>query len=784
MLLLPQHVHLRTFSTSPAAASGLRYIKDILMAEEASFLHLVQEVIEEPLRQGSGSQQHPLQVQKLRVLSRIKLMNLSLPEQLRMVAANRLIDHSSLVRFWESSADALSGTHQLPLPTAILLAQQMAADGELDLVADFLEGQFSFGDILMLGSRIIGSQGGTRRTVAAFELSRAFQRHGFAQQFAREFWIGDINRGLHFCLGVDGCFSDEKLQTFLYNNNRITYRLSKYNSGALLLDEGLKPYERIRLLEKYAELGNYQLLHNFFFNKAADRDPEWTHTCAERLLRLAVADSGLLELVKAVLAKKSHLPPWSTARVTSLVVDKRTLRGLWSRYRAQYHDQLSDPIVRQTVVDFLEKSVALADAHTASSVIKFLGDSAPVPLLKQYLRLLFKGRLRASESHDFDLITRLLNSYVAKPSEIMRAVGATWAQLSKSKPVNQPLLWDLIHAFEASKLPHWSQHMEKMFALALVSRAPVEKVEYYFLPKVSVRAVWLCIQTELAKAMEAEKGDVDRSGRLQLITIALMAIRIKSRQRRFQRGHFIGDGAHEAPEEPLAASGCPATDLDHSGADSELLGASNTELTNPLAAQLELPLADLPPQAQLERLQVPAEYLDIRDLDMFLLQHIGRQEKPFSALLDMNQWIYDILSVQDYEPNLTQLSVQDPGLAYRLIRWFRHDFMFRVPAQVLRSMVHGFAVSEELTNSMSFRYIGEVISQLRLQGESVGPEVCEELVDSLFARVAKPGASKDKKRLQWALMMAKQEQVEEEVVETWNRKMEDMKRRQVGFWGE
>lgn len=110
--------------------------------------------------------------------------------------------------------------------------------------------------------------------------------------------------------------------------------------------------------------------------------------------------------------------------------------------------------------------------------------------------------------------------------------------------------------------------------------------------------------------------------------------------------------------------------------------------------------------------------------------------------------------------------------------------MFPIPPRILRAMVPGFATSDQLSNSMSFRYISEVISQLRLQNERVGAGVCEALVDSLFDRVALPGASRDKKRLQWALTLAKQEQVDEQVVERWNKRLEDMKNRQDGFWKE
>ncbi|AOW05214.1 YALI0E10153p [Yarrowia lipolytica CLIB122] len=757
----------RAFSALQAPQGGLQFIQDILLAEEPTFLHLVQEVIEQPIREGKKGPKgavHKLQMQKLRVLARIKHMNLGLEEQVRMVAANRLIDHSSLLQFWETCSMDDGGDPQLPLSTAILLGQQMVADGEFELVADFLANQFSFGDILMLGGRVIadgGPKNKQKQVVTAFELCRAFDKHGFAQQLAREFWIGNINGGLHFCLGLDSCATEQQLQDFLYHNDRINYRLSKYNSGAFILEDALKPYEKMRLLEKYVQLGNTEVLRNLFFNQAAEKHQEWIHACIERVIRMAITDSRLLGVVKDVLEKKNDLPVWCTARVTALVTDQKSLRSLWARYTAQYAHLAEDETVKQTMVTFLEKAVALGDIHSASSITKVLGENTPIPLVKQYLHLLFNNRLHKRESDKFDLITRLLDAYSSHPSVIMKAVGAVWPHKRYHK--SEVLLWDLLRAFEASKLPHWSQLLEKHFALAIFTRPPVEKVEYYFLPKVSVRAIWLCIQTELSKAMEAVTGDVDRSGRLQLITIALMAIRIKSRRRRFQRGHFL---EAEKEESEVESDDQPETRL---------------VVSNPYA---DLDLSLLPPRAQLERLQIPSEYLKIRDLDMFLLQHIGKQEKPFSQLVDMDQWIYDVLSVETYKPNLETLSVEDPALAYRLIRWFRHDFMFPIPPRILRAMVPGFATSEQLTNSMSFRYISEVISQLRLQHERVGPEVCEELVDSLFDRVALPGASRDKKRLQWALTLAKQEQVDEQVVERWNKRLEDMKKRQDGFWKE
>ncbi|KAG5356497.1 hypothetical protein CJU90_1835 [Yarrowia sp. C11] len=759
---------IRAFRAPDASLGGLRFIQDILLAEEPTFLHLVQEVIEQPMRSGvNGSRDsvHKLQMQKLRVLARIKHMNLGLEEQVRMVAANRLIDHSSLLQFWESCSLDAGGGSQLPLSTAILLGQQMVADGEFELVADFLANQFSFGDILMLGGRVIadgGPKNKEKQAVTAFELCRAFDKHGFAQQLAREFWIGNISGGLHFCGGLEGCMNEQQLQDFLYHCERINYRLSKYKSGAFMLDGGLKPYEKMRLLEKYVELGNMEVLRNLFFNQAATQHQGWIHACIERVIRMAIGDTRLLPVVQDVLEKKKELPVWCTARVTCLVSDQKTLRSLWARYCAQYAHLMEDETVKQTVVAFLEKAVALGDIHTASNITKVLAENTPIPLVKQYLHLLFNNRLHKRESDKFDLITRLLDAYSSNPAAIVKAVGSVWSQKRYNK--SEVLLWDLVRAFEASKLPFWSQQLEKQLALAIFSRPPVEKVEYYFLPKVSVRAIWMCIQTELSKAMEAEKGDVDRSGRLQLITIALMAIRIKSRRRRFQRGHFLE--AEKEPESEIEPENEETTDL---------------VVSNPYS---DLDLSLLPPRAQLERLQVPTEYLAIRDLDMFLLQHIGKLEKPFSQLADLDQWIYTVLNVETYKPNLETLSVEDPSLAYRLLRWFRHDFMFPIPPRILRAMVPGFATSEELTNSMSFRYISEVISQLRLQHERIGPEVCEELVDSLFDRVSLPGASRDKKRLQWALTLAKQEQVEEQVVERWNRRLEDMKKRGVGFWQE
>lgn len=763
----------RAFSALQTPLGGLRFIQDILMAEEPTFLHLVQEVIEEPIREGKRGPKgavHKLQMQKLRVLARIKHMNLGLEEQVRMVAANRLIDHSSLLQFWETCSMSDGGDPQLPLPTAILLGQQMVADGEFELVADFLANQFSFGDILMLGGRVIadgGPKNKHKQVVTAFELCRAFEKHGFAQQLAREFWIGNINGGLHFCLALDGCATEQQLQDFLYRNDRVNYRLSKYHSGAFMLDGGtLKPYEKMRLLEKYVQLGNTEVLRNLFFNQAAEKHQDWIHACIERVVRMAITDPRLLGIVKDVLGKKKDLPVWCTARITALVSDQKSLRSLWARYSAQYTHLKEDEIVKQTMVSFLETAVALGDIHSASNIAKELGENTPMPLVKQYLHLLFNNRLNKRDSAKFDLITRLFDAYSSHPAGIIKAIGAVWPQKRYHK--SEVLLWDLVHAFEASKLPHWSQHLEKQLALAICSRPPVEKVEYYFLPKVSVRAIWLCIQTELAKAMEAEKGDVDRSGRLQLITIALMAIRIKSRRRRFQRGHFLEAERQEEEEE------------------AELEGDEESETGLVVSANpySDLDLSQLPPRAQLERLQVPSEYLEIRDLDMFLLQHIGKQGKPFSQLVDMDQWICDILNVDTYKPNLEALSVEDPALAYRLIRWFRHDFMFSIPPRILRAMVPGFATSDQLSNSMSFRYISEVISQLRLQNERVGAEVCEALVDSLFDRVTLPGASRDKKRLQWALTLAKQEQVDEQVVERWNKRLEDMKKRQDGFWKE
>lgn len=740
----------RLFGTSTALSGGLSFIQDILLAQEASFLHLVQEVIEEPIREGvNRGPVHKLQVHKLRVLARIKHMNLPLQEQVRMVAANRLIDHSRLLQFWETSSE---GGEQLPLSTAILLGQQMVADGEFELVADFLAHQFSFGDILMLGGRVIsdgGPKNKTKQVITAFELCKAFEKHGFAQQLAREFWIGNINGGLRFCQGLESCKTEKQLQEFLYGCEKINYRLSKYHSGAFMLDEGLKPYEKMKLLETYVLLGNTDVLRELFFNHAAEKHAEWIHACLERVIRMAINDKRLLQVVLDVLEKKSDLPAWCTVRVTSLIVDQHSLRTLWARYSSQYSQLTEDALVKQVMIGFLEKAIALGDIHSCSNITRVLGSNAPVPLVKQYLHLLFSNRLHKTESKQYDLITRLLDGYVSQPADIVKAIGGVWAQ--KRYQQSEVLLWDLLRAFEASKLPHWSQHLEKQLALALFARPPVEKVEYYFLPKVSVRAIWLCIQTELSKAMESEKGE--RSGQLQLITIALMAIRIKSKRRRFQRGHFI---EQKETEETALTVINPYSDLD---------------------------LSQLPPKAQLERLQVPSEYLEIRDLDMFLLQHIGKMEKPFSQL-GMDQWIYDVLNVDTYQPNLESLSTEDPALAYRLIRWFRHDFMFPIPARVLRSLAPGFATSELLSNSMSFRYISEVISQLRLQSEPVGTQVCETLVESLFERVSRPGASKDKKRLQWALMLAKQEEVDEQVVNRWTRRLEEMKRDREGWWAE
>ncbi|AOW03021.1 YALI0C17655p [Yarrowia lipolytica CLIB122] len=602
----------RAFNGLQAPQRGLQFPVDSLMAKEPTFLHLVQEVIEQPMREGEKNLKgalRKLQMQKLRVLARIKQLNLGLEEQVRKVAANRLIDHSSLLKFLETCSMGDGGDAQLSLSTTMLLSQQMVADGEFELVADFLANQFSFGDILKLGGQIIADGGPKikqKQVVTAFELCRAFDKHGFAQQLARGLWIGEMNRGIQFCLGLDDCATEQQLQDFLYHNDRINYRLSRYNSGAFILDDALKPYEKMRLLEKYVQLGNTEILRNLFFNQAAEKHHEWIHVCIERVVQMAISDPRLLGVVKVVLEKKKDLPVWCTARITALVTDQKSLRGLWARYSAQYSHLVEDETAKQNMVAFLEKAVALGDIYSASKITKVLGENTPIPLVKQYLHLLFGNRLHKRESNKFDLITRLLDANSSDPSGVMKAVGAVWPH--KRYHMSEVLLWDLIRAFEASKLTHWSELLEEHFARAIFTRPPVEKVEYYFLPKVSVRAIWLCIQTELTKAMHAKKGDVDRSGSLQLITIALMAIRMKSSRTRFQRRE-ISKAEKEGPEEENRQQ--PDTSM---------------VISNPYS---DLDLSLLPPRAQLERLRVPSEYLEIRDMDMLLLQQIGKQVKPF-----------------------------------------------------------------------------------------------------------------------------------------------------------
>lgn len=171
----------------------------------------------------------------------------------------------------------------------------------------------------------------------------------------------------------------------------------------------------------------------------------------------------------------------------------------------------------------------------------------------------------------------------------------------------------------------------------------------------------------------------------------------------------------------------------------------------------------------------PSDEIIVRSVSMLLNQ------EEYKLAFRLMTKVHEIPD-EVYFKFLIKSSFGFPYLAYRLTTFLINTQKKQIPSEVLRRMIIGYSKSTQLTDSQSARFIWRNMRIIRRQNNSrYGKRAAESLVESVLKRAEIRGWG-SRKRLQWALEVARKEGIGAEKARKWMARLDDMRTRKTGYW--
>lgn len=140
-----------------------------------------------------------------------------------------------------------------------------------------------------------------------------------------------------------------------------------------------------------------------------------------------------------------------------------------------------------------------------------------------------------------------------------------------------------------------------------------------------------------------------------------------------------------------------------------------------------------------------------------------------------------LLPLSLYYELLRSSAVHDPALCLQIYTWLRKTNNMPVSAVCIRYIIQGFLRSPHLTDRQSLKRVTGMCRILWARNMRLGPNLCIELVESLFER-AKISGSGSSARINWAVRLAKRENVSDEYVRKWHHELQILREYGGPFW--
>lgn len=409
----------------------------------------------------------------------------------------------------------------------------------------------------------------------------------------------------------------------------------------------------------------------------------------------------------------------------------------------------------RSVARFLARAVALDQSITCSSIVKYGNGQFDSHLLSKALMTVIFGRkklpyddtdslFRNPGTIDTSLLVRTINSVppdqVAFPLFLCMRRLNTKFSFEKCQSVDGHLLWNISLALEQSNLPRLPQLVETQLAQALSCRSHIEQLRFMALTKVSVSGIVALLGQYIRNLHDAgfpEDFGTNDEADIRLILAGLLLIEEKagpSTNKDIYFSQIIGDLFEKWNREK-------AFEL------MQMLQEQNIEPSGDALVRIEARLLDK------ERYHVASELL-------------SRVRIP---------------DPKTYFMFLATTCTANPKLCMPIVRKLEELKKPRIPTSLYVKMAIGFSQSLKLSDALSKKYTMWMIKRIRQRHERLGPRLAEALVDSLLDRAERTQWG-SRKRLQWALDVAKSEGVSKDIVDRWMERLHTMRTMQTGYW--
>ncbi|ANB13275.1 hypothetical protein AWJ20_1559 [Sugiyamaella lignohabitans] len=485
--------------------------------------------------------------------------------------------------------------------------------------------------------------------------------------------------------------------------------------------------------------------------------------------------------------------------LSSLAYDKHTFYLVWNAFtrferKLEGRHKSKNPAKHETVISnrvtheralegFLRRAIDLNLTTACSDIIVRGNGNFPEKMLIEGLLRLVWAKKKSSKYQDealycdpTDVDTGILERAInACPQKSLSYVlSGVLHNLSRQFPFTKPcpgrILWNLLLSIQNAKsLKYFPSRVETKISSLITSRPHLEQLRYMALPKVTSRGIMMTLEAYVTKLTlarnertvnpEALESEAD----VKLVLSGLLLLNEKEQRYKESYRKLVPSSSQDESQA-----------LEKSCRNPEQADYFGRMITNLFRVWNEKEAVDMLRILQNQKVKL-ADNVVISCLAMLL------HRNNYALAL---QLLSNIATVphKAYFDFLIHTSKSFPKICFKLMTWLKHERNITIPSYVIRKMIVGFSNSNMLNDSESNRRVVRLIQILKFRRESLSADVAREVVNSILLRALKKGWG-SRKRLTWALDLAKKENVPESQIEQWHKTLEGMKKDRQGYWG-
>jgi hypothetical protein len=474
------------------------------------------------------------------------------------------------------------------------------------------------------------------------------------------------------------------------------------------------------------------------------------------------------------------------------------LSRLWKDYRYHVRHGLGQELKRSpTLNEFLAKAISLDQTITCSEIVRVSQGQFDAPLISWALQTTMWGKKRCDKyiddqlyrdpkDEDTALIQRIVNS-CSQPI-VSDALCRLCRRLDSQYPEGVPgrILWNLVVGVNNSVLDILPPSVERAIAPLMVKRPHLEQLRYMSLPKVTSDGVMRVVECS-ANKYRRELGYPRDISSPDMRALLLGLVIVKEKAASHQAAENVDEPANQSSTRALSS---PPSHTNAVGDGSSDEINSSQASTPPVVPQVSkfvskvvLRLFDAGlNENETKELITFLESAQLRPTDDAIVRCIGvlLHRKMYRLSMQVLEKVPDAPPDVFYRV-IVRSSVDMPRITLPLIKFFRKDHSGKVPSWLLRRVAIGFARSPYLTDSQAARRIAIINSILRRRSQKLGPVAATALVDNVLDRAERRGAG-SRERLNWALAVARDNDIDHSTFAGWNRRLSQMRASRRGFW--